>query len=130
MPIEAMLSGGVPDPEEMGTGHFQNVASKYISERVMATPFMRRAYVYELVALYRYIVNGVNSFASSMAYSRLRAKYPKEHLALLKEQNTDRYRALIGERKAEKARKHREVRESRRMVDRQKREWVAAGGKA
>jgi hypothetical protein len=128
MPITVLYGEETGDEALMGTGRLKGVKSEYIREKIRTTPFKKRAYVYTLISLYRYIIDGVDCGNSSRAYGMLKCRYPEEYLALLRENCPKEYREELKKHKAEEAEEHREKKKEQGIIGRQRREWVAAGG--
>jgi hypothetical protein len=129
MPIRAILVGkdtGEAAGAMMGAGQLEGIKSAYIHKKLRTTPFRDRAYVYNLAALYRHIVKGVNCYASSLAFGMLKCRYPREYRALLKESFPGRYEREFGWRKNAAAETRRQRVEKRKRVRLQKKEWRAA----
>jgi hypothetical protein len=132
MPFRAIWVDNDPSGEtgaSMGADCLKGVNSEYISNKIKITGFKDRAYIYNLASLYKSIVNGVSCWASSHAYHMLAARYPEEHLALLKENSPEGYRRELERRRLRSAEARRYKEEERNKVGQQKRVWVAAGGK-
>ena len=135
MPITVLYGKDTGDDivSRMGTGQFKGVKSEYIRKKIRTTPFKNRAYIYNLITMYNYMVNGVGCWASSYAYGMLRSRYPKELSALLKENDPKQHRETVERCKALKAKARedacKESEKERNTVALQRREWAAAGGK-
>jgi hypothetical protein len=129
MPITVLYGEETGDEALMGTGQLKGVKSEYIREKIRNTPFKKRAYIYGLVSLYRYVTGGVNCGNSARAYGMLKCRYPGEYLELLKENSPKEYREELKKHKAEEAEARRETKKDRDTIEKQKREWLAAGGR-
>jgi hypothetical protein len=135
MPIAFQIKSDDADddsPEDFalfGTGQFSGVKSAYILKKVKSTPFEKRNYIYNLIALYRYITKGITSMNASRGYGMLAMEHPEEHLELLKENAPDRYKEFLKQHKKDLSRERKENEKRNQTIGQQRKEWIAAGGK-
>ncbi len=112
---------------------YTKLDSAHLRNLIRRTPWRRRGVVDDLILLRHYIIEGPRSYAESLGYRELRRKYGRHYWALLAERSPEAYeRALAREREEQQRRREEKIRclaEERRRLARDRRDWLAAGGK-
>ena len=112
------------------------VKSEYVKKKIKGRSFSKekdRNYIHDLLNLERYVLKGPSGTADAMMLSGLEGEYPKEYVAIFKELDPEGYEAHLENERREKE-KNRKLseklqREEDREYERERKQWLALGGK-
>jgi len=109
---------------------YTNVKSNYIKEKIKNAKFEDKDYIEDLMFLEKGITRPLAGMAGNLKFFGLKSRYSEEYLELLKELAPDKVDKYQKDQKKEEDRTRKLKEEFKREQEKEKSDWIKAGGKS